>query len=435
MRRVYIIFCIALMVGCTNEINFTNDLQENNQDKPLNSISLDDALISLSEYQSLQSKSNDKEIENIVYISNPNYNGGCVKSSDIQQEDNPYLLYVVNYTDDEGYAVLSADRRLPTDIYAIAENGNVEESDIYGENEEDFPIALLYESARGNISVTDSTTTDPVIPNPGEPIEPGNPMDPDLGEWIVTTWGPWHVYESVPTKLLTKWHQNSPFNDLVQPNYAGCTTIALLQILAYNEYPVDHYISQLLVPFHLMKYQEVILADTPYAQSAALFVKEFHDMRADYHISGNSTLVFPDEARDHMEWLGYQNVVLHRDGTNCNMSRIYSSLDNDYPVLISAMADKITAGGHSWVIDGYRKERRFGAKYGEETGDYYGQEVEEREMVHCNWGWSGGLHNGYFYAGVFSSHNPVIPDQTQMGGDPHLYNQFYRVITYQLPSN
>lgn len=232
--------------------------------------------------------------------------------------------------------------------------------------------------------------------------------------------------------LLTKWHQGSPFNDLVQPNYAGCTTIALLQILAYNAYPVDHYISQFHVPFHLLKYQQTIQPNTPYAQSVALFVNEFHDMRADYHISGNSTLVFPDEARDHMEWLGYENVVVHRDGNSCNMSRIYSSLNNNYPVLISAMADRILSGGHSWVIDGYRKELRYGAKYGEETGNYYGQEVEERAMVHCNWGWSG-LHDGYFYSGIFDSHNPVIPDQVQMNGSPTLYNQFYRVITYQLP--
>lgn len=434
MKRVFFILSFLLsIIACTNNTDLIEEIQEEvNTSQPRNAISIEDALKLLSAYEDVPAKSSNKQIENIVYIPNPNYDAGT-KSNNTQNEDNPYLLYVVNYEDDGGYVVLSADKRLPTDIYAITESGNIDETDIYGQDEEDYPISLLYQSARGHIPGTDTTTTDPTLPDPGEPFDPNPPIDLETGEWIVTTWGPWRAYESVPTMLPTKWHQNSPFNDNVQPLLAGCTSIALLQVLAYNAYPTDHFINQFHIPYHLLKYQEEILPGTPYAQSVALFVEQFHNMRQDYHISGNSTLIFPDQARDHMEWLGYENVVLHRYGSDCDMSTIFSSLDNNYPILISAMAEQLTSGGHSWVIDGYRKERRYGAKYGEETGDYYGQDMEERFLVHCNWGWINGDHNGYFYAGIFDPNQPVVPDPSQQNNNPNLYNRFYRVITYRVP--
>ena len=50
--------------------------------------------------------------------------GTTVKS--IESTDTSTILYVVNFEDDAGYAVLAADSRLPVDIYAVTEKGRAD---------------------------------------------------------------------------------------------------------------------------------------------------------------------------------------------------------------------------------------------------------------------------------------------------------------------
>ena len=73
--------------------------------------------------------------------------GTTVKS--IESTDTSTILYVVNFEDDAGYAVLAADSRLPVDIY---------------------PLNLIYTSSCNILTFTDSlgdssprTDTDPTI--------------------------------------------------------------------------------------------------------------------------------------------------------------------------------------------------------------------------------------------------------------------------------
>ena len=130
----------------------------------------------------------------------------------------------------------------------------------------------------------------------------------------------------------------------------------------------------------------------------------------------------PTAAEDYLNTIGYVDVELYRGGDSFDVERVCNSLAFGYPVLVSALRS-LTAG-HTWVIDGYLKQYRVGAKYGEESGDYYGTETEFREMLHCNWGWKDGLHNGYFYVGVFDSDNPVVETRSS---DGDCYDKFYRI--------
>ena len=54
--------------------------------------------------------------------------GTTVKS--IESTDTSTILYVVNFEDDAGYAVLAADSRLPVDIYAVTEKGRADASSL-----------------------------------------------------------------------------------------------------------------------------------------------------------------------------------------------------------------------------------------------------------------------------------------------------------------
>lgn len=419
----FIMLALLILAGCSKNEHTSIVRDDYSKTLSSNSISVDEALQSLQNFQSQLTKSDTRQIERIVSIPNPY--SGSTKSGSNEGSD---ILYVVNYKDDAGYAILSADRRLPTEVYALVDSGTVAESDVYNDNVVN-PANLVYQSVVRSISpVVDTTTDDPFLPPGGQPIEP-IPFDPPDGEWVVTEWGPWNTDEYIPQMLLTKWHQDSPFNDLVAPKDAGCTPIALFQIIAYNMFPPNYKIGQVSIPLNIMREIDVIAPMSQYAYPAALFVKYMHDS---YHNShwGDQTLMFPIAAKNHLEYLGYRNVEIHRDPSEFDITIVLNSLRMGYPVLISAIAN-ITSG-HTWVLDGYVRQHRVGGEYGEESGDYYGSKTEERVMLHCNWGWRGN-HDGYFYAGVFDFNQPAnfIPTATQLGSADH-FDSYYRLVTYEI---
>lgn len=424
---VFLLLVVSTFTSCTKQQPVSNDPKKPITETNDYSISINEAILSLEDFYQQVTKSESKQVDNIVCVPNPYYNIGT-KSGTSDNIAAPNILYVVNYENEGGYAILSADRRLPTEIYAISDKGEISESDIY---DMDYisPANLVYQSAvRSIIPGVDTTIIDPLLPPGGNPIEP-DPFDPPDGEWIVTEWGPWNTVEYIPQMLITKWHQGSPFNDLVAPNYAGCTPIALFQIIAYNQYPTNYQINRVSIPLSIMRNLENISTTSMYANAAAVFVKNMHDSYHDSHWE-NQTLMFPTAAQDYLQTIGYSNVQLYRDASECDINIILSSLRQDYPVMISALAN-ITSG-HSWVIDGYLKQYRIGEEYGEESGTYFGSKSEERVMVHCNWGWNGS-HDGYFYAGVFDINSPanVDPTATQFGSADY-YDSYYRIITYEI---
>lgn len=238
--------------------------------------------------------------------------------------------------------------------------------------------------------------------------------------------------------LKTKWKQGEPFSDLVLPYPAGCTTIALFQIMAYNQYPNPHIVNGIEMPYaYLRNKVSVSPIDNPYANIVAEFVKHFIESVS--HTQGYSqgspyTLIYPNQAVKYFESVGYSNVKIHRNPTKFDYDKIYESLNSGYPVLVSAKANG--TNGHTWVIDGYLDQFRTGSRYGAETGKYYGPAgSQSRILVHCNWGW-GGLSDGYYYAGVFATNEgPVIYDEISLQGESDGdYDSFYRIVTYEIPN-
>ena len=207
-------------------------------------------------------------------------------------------LYVVDF-EEGGYAILSADDRLPDEVIAVTNSGDLEFNpnpledpvltldDLYVEEDDDYLLgseprndgtsAGFIEGLVANyvIGWTDSLRDDedefgdPMLPPGG-----GNIGGGDSGggtEDLVFEYS----YRSdmlSDEKLRTVWHQESPYNDqcdkryhykgllgikysfvenydydtsrkddeliYVEDLYAGCVAIATAQILAYNKYPI-----------------------------------------------------------------------------------------------------------------------------------------------------------------------------------------------------
>ncbi len=148
------------------------------------------------------------------------------------------LLYLVNFSDETGYAVLGADDRMAP-ILALADDGSVSPDDFTADSIGlDKKLILNYASQLSDSLVYDS----------GDPWEidstdivPGMEIKHFPEDSVEVGGRKWKVDLYLRPLLTTKWHQKPPFNNMIISNegnyYAGCWMIALGQTLAYLEYP------------------------------------------------------------------------------------------------------------------------------------------------------------------------------------------------------
>ena len=409
-------------------------------------IPLEEALVNLAVFNKDDAtKSEEKTIENIITVTMDGI-GAVTKSS----EETP-LMYVINYADNAGYAILSADRRIDVNVLAFTEQGNITEDMINGQDtlssERLLPYILTRNyAAMGVINPIYDTTTDDIhiLPPPidiGDLIGITDTSDIPDGEWIVTIWDEVETVNAVPIMLKTKWHQWAPFNNLCGKYAAECTAVAMMQIMAYNCYPDPFKVGDFTIPFEELREMASVPNDgSTYAYNVALLTKSIWDYCGDHHFDdllfdpdNTSTLIWPKHAEKYFKnVIGYKNVKRYADRKTCDTDMIVDCLKKGYPVFVSAKANSFNA--HSWVVDGLMVKNQSGHKEGEESGIFRGEVFKTIRYMHCNWGW-GGRDDGYFLEGVFDtdlSYNfdymtKSIPDSD---GD---YDSYYRIITYEIP--
>lgn len=432
----FIILSFAVAISCSETLRPDSDNIRINQQQEISApdyhIGLENALESLDGFiaaiDGTKSGTLESRIANIIRLGRQP--GAVLKSED--DTDMSTLLYIVNFKDSAGYAVLAADSRLPTDIYALTEAGNADEEDfLSGQDgaEEDFnPLDLIYRSAlHGNISTGRDTT---LIPFPDPTIPIGDTLQNIyIGEWVITQWGPWNTIINRPAMLMTQWGQGSPYKDKTGAKDAGCTVVAVAQMMAYNQYPT--HLDGVKMPFDILRTMQHISTISAYADDVArLYADIFFDCGA-ISFGEMGTLLWPKDVVPYLEKLGYSNVKLYKNDSKCDMNKIHISVDKGYPAIVSAL-DANTLKGHTWIVDGHIKQARQGRKVGEKSGDFYGNINEIREYVHCNWGWSG-KDDGYYYSGIFNTEKPVYKNPTTKSNEESNFKSFFRIITYELP--
>lgn len=114
------------MIACSAEDDLTVS-QKSESPKPANKfrISLEDAsnraesIINLIEKERHTRSNGKRTIRSVDYYINPSTRGG---------ESIDTLLYLINYGDEQGFALVSADERLDP-VYAISDEGHLNFSD------------------------------------------------------------------------------------------------------------------------------------------------------------------------------------------------------------------------------------------------------------------------------------------------------------------
>lgn len=323
------------------------------------------------------------------------------------------LMYIFNFEDDMGFAIIPSDPRTPNAI-AMSAVGNFDAGSATSGDTmlmtllEDYQIAALAANA-------------PIVPG-GDIKEPNpwwddsRPTRSEYGEWLIDT--------QIGPMLETRWGQGAhgsnssdAWNYYIENRYlAGCVTIATAQIMSYFRFPTHG---------GGFTYNWTDMFDDEYGipcESTKRFIVHVYNNLPDKKHNSEGTGIHDRSVVYCLSALGYSD-----DGQEhgYDYERVINSLEGGSPVYTSGCAKReyvlgipFDSKGHAWVVDGYIIKKQEVKVY--QDGRVY-QDGELPELLdtyyhsasylHCNWGW-GGKCDGYYTPGVFNTiEGPVDPDR------------------------
>ncbi len=317
-----------------------------------------------------------------------------VKPSTRSAGGNDTLLYVVNYADDNGFAVISANKSTEG-LLAVTEKGNYDAEN--NANEKNAGFNMFMNAAEDYVSTAVE-------------IEPAFKTIKTYDTLSITR---------IEPKMSVKWGQ-SGYEGAFTPNgKAGCANTAMGQIMSYYEHPTqlsitytDATINSLPLNWtELKKHRGGGLALCPATEESheaiGQLMRQLGELnQSTYKDSGTGTSPF--STRNTFINLGYSVSTIWQYNSN----DFYTELGNDKLLfMIGYFVDEDTneTSGHAWVVDGALQTSIHERWW---TYDYLTSEttllrdfgVIDNEYLHINWGWHGNC-NGYFKAGVFATQN------------------------------
>lgn len=479
MTAALLVCCYGL-VSCYNEID--NQLNENPQSEVSTSpyhITITQALdkmFATMDVLSPTTRADEKTIRNIQTVTSADT---LQQTRSIDGEEPTDAYYIVNFENDEGFAILAADARFGCDVIAIAERGNLN----YRPNIDSRSIDPSQEDTAEHEFAGDTLTLEDLYIAEDDDYLLGG-IDPDglitsltndmyqekrrdpfiLDDGIFTGGGgstPSYTYRTETRKegqigplLTTEWNQRAPFNDMCPHRYyynspllglklnikeaydydttkienylykeattAGCIAIAVEQILAYHEYPSTQSILGVNDEEQITSWETLKgLTDPQYTTST---VKN-HIARITRTIGDGCNMWYGcfggtqsfATPQAAKKYLSQIGYQNTHRHIGYSLSTTKDALNNDCPPLIGALAG--LNKGHAWVIDGYF--RLVTEKICEnKNGAIVSTTIEyENDYVHCNWGWKGRC-NGWFLSGLFKTANPLEYDTPDAPNTP-----------------
>lgn len=312
-------------------------------------------------------RSAERKVESVEYYSRP---GTRALGGDT-------LLYLVNYADDAGFALLSADSRLRP-IYAISDEGSMSFSDTtYNKG-----LALFARGVEAD-----------VVGFPDNPL-PFNPSDSSIYNPIIPDFGGTYIKSKVAPLLTAKvrdWGQKNQYNNRCPLDEfgvetpVGCGALSIGQIMSYYEWPQTYANNEFLWYYMKRGSYDSKVADLLFE----LGQPNNLDMHYDNPISTSNV-----EARAGQTFVnfGYEYPGSMQAFSSVAVCSILNKTTNNEngggPVLVIGWTTGVTIG-HAWVIDGYIQYESKGSLV---PGGYLLHDT----LFHCVWGWDG-QSNGYFW--------------------------------------
>jgi len=433
----------------------------------------------------------EREISNVLAIK---YNDYLTRTSNEAISDSENLLYVANFKDERGYAILAADDRIPEKIIAIVDSGNMSPRllrreidstllrypllegfptegegffsdsrypgeifmnpntvDMYEPEEEDTLVGnleLACEDQFINAAPLDSANlTLKVIQDLSisyatasiQSYQSGSPEDFGNNIRIEITNSPWSISREV-YPLLYKykfWHQQSPFNDLY-PTVRNCLIGHKKKKAAAGCFPLAiakvmaylKYPANFTYKGYTVDWNSLDNVSSNEGKLSASYLLRGISDGCNSRFFYRGTFTNPKKAKKYLKKNGFYNVEKH----DYNFSRVKYMLDKKFPVIIFAYPKWHPFKSHAWNIDGYKCKVRTRTirKYQGNVMVSESRQTETCNMVHCDFGLKDAQFAGYFVSGVFDLGDPntVFDNWKDKNASNLDYNRNVRIITY-----
>lgn len=369
MKKLILAIAGTLIIfsSCNDDENITNSNQNQKNDVYL--VTLDEALSRADVFfagTSSTRKTHSRSVKSVQYLNSDQ------KTRSLKDDITNTLLYLVNYENDEGFALLSGDKRTRA-IYAIADEGELNLADtVFNKGLSAFVDIV-------NIDLQYAAANYPTATQYGESIIIRKAQVGPLLKWP----GPRY------------WGQGAPYNRYCftqngKQAVVGCTAISIAQIMSWYAWP-DH-IGDEHINWHTLKKFKGFHHD-----NALLFARLGESDLLNMNYGETLSVAAYANYQRTFTRMGYLNPGSFK---NFIESSVRVILDGGDPVLVTA-SEYGQNVGHSWVIDGYA--RNVVTEDNTISIDY------NTTLFHCIWGWAG-RSNGYFYWGNFNG-SPIAYDK------------------------
>lgn len=312
--------------------------------------------------------------------------------------ENDTLLYIVNYADEQGFAVVSANR-YAEGLLAVVEQGSY---GVDGEFHTDNPGFTAFMEQARNYSTRS--------------IPPGGPIigtDPDViwetKDVVDTTYK-----NKIEPMVAVRWGQTGIEGKYCPNGIAGCSNVAMAQIMSYFHYPYNisitypgasvssQYLNWTAMENHKVAhgYQDCTATNAAH-ESISQLIRQLGELnKSDYlEIGGTSTAA--NNVRNSFANMGY-NVSTLDSYTDQSLERALAL----GKLMYMRGDDKDDNGGHGWVVDGaykYTTRTELWVRPINQINWQYHSLIGTKtvEYLHYNWGWDGNC-NGFFVSKVFA---------------------------------
>lgn len=284
-------------------------------------------------------------------------------------------FYVIQFENNMGYAIISADKRTDDRLYAIIDEGTFSPTifeNIDGASDYTKTLEYLYSKqiekfnneAINSIEVLTITENNPIITD----------------EWKT-------VFRLDPL-IKVNWGQYAPYNkfcitDSGQQSLTGCVPVAIAQIMSYHKYPTSY--ANHNYSWNNITSTTSISTNSPYSDCVAHLMSDIgRIMGTKYHPTYAST--HTNNANMCFDSMGYSNsgtALMNLDINKLTMSLLYGC-----PVLMRGNTAGGNGGGHAWVVDGILTRKTDNLTY------------KTQAFIHCNWGWNATANGYYLVSGV-----------------------------------
>lgn len=331
------------------------------------------------------------------------------------------LLYVFNFNDEQGFAVVSANR-YTEGLLAITESGSYQpdkESEIMGLND-------FMERAKEYVQNAPSLT----------------PEGGSYNYWkfkIDTL-----AYSLIETKIPVAWGQGGIAGTYCSNGTAGCDPIAMALIMSYYQQPTlfkytfgNRDINSESVSWSQIN-QHIHTSSHPYPfcngnsnldKTIGRICRELGSKAGSSYNSDGSTGTSPGAMYDVLTYYDYSMPGFHSLPSDENSFMNY--LNENKLILMCGYLQNDT--GHFWVVDGGYHINTHNILYGsqdEVNWVQYHDWTDNETYNHINWGWDG-LCNGLFLYKVFNANSASQYDNAT-GNHISSDVNFYRGVKYSL---